>query len=115
MAGDPAAKGSECARDCGVSAKQGGRVMRILKGADAEAYVGKLESRGLRLGGVEPAVRRIVGDVRRHGDQALRKYAKKFDGLGPSDFLLVPDSELRKAWQKAPGPLKSSMRIAEQN
>src|SRR5205823_1937325 len=94
----------------------------MLRGAmEAKDRVGlmlnvrKLESRGLRLGGVEPAVRRIVGDVRRHGDQALRKYAKKFDGLGPSDFLLVPDSELRKAWQKAPGPLKSSMRITEQN
>src|SRR5438874_320675 len=42
VAGDPKIEGSERARDCGVSAEQGGRVMRILKGTAAEAYVKKL-------------------------------------------------------------------------
>src|SRR5438105_2188672 len=115
MAGDPAAEGSECARDCGVPAEQGGRVMRVLKGAAAETCVRKLGSRGSRLEGIEPAVRKIVHDVRGNGDRALRKYARKFDGLGLTQSLRVSDSGLRKAWQKAPGLLKSSLRIAEQN
>src|SRR6266566_3114156 len=115
MAGDPAAEGSECARDCGISAEQGGRVMRVLKGAAAETCVRKLESRGSRLEEIEPAVRKIVHDVRGNGDRALRKYARKFDGLGTTQSLRVSDSDLRKAWQKAPGLLKSSLRIAEQN
>jgi histidinol dehydrogenase len=89
--------------------------MRVLRGRAAEAYVSKLESRGSRLEEVEPAVRKIVVDVRRHGDQALRKYARKFDGLVPTQSLRVSDSDLRKAWKNASGPLKSSLRIAEQN
>src|SRR5207249_2730074 len=115
MADNSAAEGSECARDCGISAEQGGRVMRSLKGAAAEAYVGKLENRASRLEAVEPAVRKIVVDVRKNGDRALRKYARKFDGSGPEQSFRVSDSDLRKAWKNASGPLKSSLQIAEQN
>src|SRR5437667_12835947 len=113
MAGDSATEGSECARDCGVPAEQGGRVMRSLKGKAAEAYVSKLESRGSRLEEVELAVRRIVGDVRNNGDLALRKYARKFDGLGLTESLQVSDSELRKAWKNASAPLKAALQAAE--
>jgi len=89
--------------------------MRILRGRAAEAYVRKLESRGSRLEEVEPTVRRIVRDIRQNGDRALRKYARKFDGLGPEQSFRVSDSDLRKAWKNASGPLKSSLRIAEHN
>jgi histidinol dehydrogenase len=89
--------------------------MRILKGAAAEAYVSKLEGRGSRLEEVEPAVRKIVVDVRRNGDRALRKYARKFDELRPTESLRVSDSELRKAWKKASAPLKAALQVAERN
>jgi histidinol dehydrogenase len=89
--------------------------MRILKDAAAEAYVSKLESRSSRLEEVEPAVRKIVRDIRQNGDRALRKYARRFDGLGLTQSLRVSDSELQKAWKSASGPLKSSLRVAERN
>ena len=89
--------------------------MRILKGKAAKAYVRTLESRGSRLEEVEPAVRKIVVDVRRNGDRALRKYARKFDGLGPSECLRISDSELRKAWKNASAPLKAALHVAERN
>ena len=51
--------------------------MRMLRGKAAETYVTKLEGRGSRLDEVEPAVRRIVNDVRKNGDRALLKLNKR--------------------------------------
>lgn len=89
--------------------------MRILEGRAAETRVRLLERRGSRLDEVEPAVRKIVGDVRRNGDRALLKYARKFDGLGPKQSLQVSDSELRDAWKSAPVELRRALRTAEKN
>ena len=65
--------------------------MRILEGRAADNYVRKLERRGQRLDALEPRVRRIVQSVRRNGDKALRRYAERWDGLGPGDALRVPE------------------------
>ena len=89
--------------------------MRILKGRAAEACVQALERRGSRLDEIEPAVRRIVADVRRTGDRALLKYTKRFDGLGAKQGLRVGDSELRTAWKSAPAELRTALRMAEKN
>jgi histidinol dehydrogenase len=37
---------------------------------------------------VQAAVRRILADVRKRGDAAVRAYTKKFDGVSPKDFSL---------------------------
>jgi histidinol dehydrogenase len=89
--------------------------MRIIEGKRADDYVRKLESRGSRLDRVEPAVRRIVEDVRKHGDAALRKYAREFDGVGKTQSLRVSDSELRAAWKNAPPQFRSALRTTEKN
>ena len=57
--------------------------MRVASGRSAELLVRKLERRGgADLAGVEKQVRRIVDDVRKNGDAALRRYASRWDGLG---------------------------------
>lgn len=89
--------------------------MRILQGKAAEAYVRSLERRGSRLDEIEPAVREIVDDVRRNGDRALLKYARKFDGLGAKDRLRVDEPELRSAWKAAPKELRTALQVAEKN
>jgi histidinol dehydrogenase len=89
--------------------------MRILSGKAAESYVRELERRGSRLDDVEPAVRRIVEDVRRGGDRALLKYARRFDGLEAKQTLRVGKSELRTAWQSAPSDLRDALHVAEKN
>jgi histidinol dehydrogenase len=89
--------------------------MRILEGKRAEGYVREIERRGARLDRVEPAVRRIVEDVRKNGDRALRKYAREFDQLGTKQSLRVSDSELRRAWKNAPAGLRRALRVAEKN
>jgi histidinol dehydrogenase len=89
--------------------------MRILSGSTAEKYVRNLEQRGSRLATVEPAVRTIVEDVRKNGDRALLKYARKFDGLGGRQGLRVTDSELKQAWARTRPEFRSALRVAEHN
>jgi histidinol dehydrogenase len=89
--------------------------MRILSGKSAAAYVREIEQRGSRLETIEPAVRRIVNDVRRNGDRALVKYAQKFDALAPRQNLRVSEAELRAAWKSAPESLRKALRVAEKN
>lgn len=40
---------------------------------------------------VQKTVRRILADVRRRGDAAVRAYTKKFDGFAPKQFVVTPD------------------------
>jgi len=82
--------------------------MRILSGKSAAAYVREIEQRGSRLEEIEPAVRRIVEDVRRNGDRALLRYARRFDGLAPKEGLRVTNSELRAAWKKLQKALENT-------
>src|SRR5713101_4476677 len=89
--------------------------MRILQGEAAEARVRAMAERGSRLDEIEPAVRRIVEDVRRRGDRVLSKYARRFDGLGPKQNLRVTDSEQLAAWRIAPSRLRTALRTAEKN
>ncbi|HKW16818.1 MAG TPA: histidinol dehydrogenase [Terriglobales bacterium] len=89
--------------------------MRTLAGTDAEAYVKELECCGSRLGDIEPVVRGIIDDVRQHGDEALLKYARQFDGLGSEQEVRVNDAELKRAWKQAPARLRSALRTAAQN
>ena len=89
--------------------------MRILSGKSATEYVREIEQRSSRLEKIEPAVRRIVDDVRRNSDRALLKYARKFDALAPKQNLRVSDAELRAAWKSAPESLRRALRVAEKN
>jgi len=89
--------------------------VRMVGDKAAEAYVRLLESRSSRFSEVEPAVKKIVEEVRREGDQALLKYARKLDGLEAKQGLRVSEGEMRKALQAASPKLRSALRAAEKN
>ena len=89
--------------------------MRILEGRAALARVRKIAGRSSQLDAVEPAMRKIVADVRRGGDRALRKYARRWDGLGACDSLRVDAAEIRRAWKSAPAELRSALQQAATN
>ena len=89
--------------------------MRILTREAALQRVRKLERRGSELSKLEPQVRSIVEDVRRHGDRALRKYAQKWDGLGANERVRVSAAELEAAWTMASPQLRVSLRQAAAN
>jgi histidinol dehydrogenase len=82
----------------------------------AQALLESLEQRGaVSTATVEPIVRRILADVRKRGDAALRKYAAKFDGLTPATALLVSQEEMKAAWEATSPTLQAAMRVAQSN
>jgi histidinol dehydrogenase len=90
--------------------------MRTLSGRKAEAFVRALEQRGATdLARVEKQVRRIVADVRKNGDRALRRYAEKWDGLKTKQALRVADAELEQAWNAVPDQFKQALETAAAN
>ncbi len=89
--------------------------MRIASGREAGALVERLAARGSRLGGLEPRVRRIVDGVRRGGEQALRRYAEKWDGLAPDQSVHVSEDEMAAAWGSVAPELRKSLLLGAQN
>jgi histidinol dehydrogenase len=76
----------------------------------------ELESRGARnTARAMPVVQRIVADVRKRGDRALRRYAAKLDGLTPQQPLEISRAEMEQAWEATPKPLQAAMQIAAAN
>jgi histidinol dehydrogenase len=72
-----------------------------------------LESRGsAALDTVLPAVKRIVANVRKHGDRALLRYAVQFDGLQDETNLRVTQEEMLAAWEATTPALRQALTIA---
>ncbi len=67
---------------------------------------------GAALDAVIPAVKRIVGDVRKRGDRALVRYAAKFDGLPGPDALRVTPEEMAEAWKALDPPMRDALTTA---
>ena len=89
--------------------------MRVVSGRAAASLIRRLSVRNTQLSALEPRVRRIVNDVRRHGDRSLRTYAKRWDGLAATQPLRVPEAELKAAWESLTPRLRKSLRQAAQN
>jgi histidinol dehydrogenase len=76
----------------------------------------ELEMRGARnTARAMPIVRRIVAGVRKGGDQALRRYAAKLDGLAAQQPLEISRAEMEQAWAATPKPLQAAMQTAAGN
>ncbi len=82
----------------------------------AAALIQRIEQRGaVNTSKVEGAVTRIVTEVRRRGDAALRAYGAKFDSLKPDAKLLVSREEMKAAWKATAPELQAAMRTAQTN
>jgi len=91
-------------------------MVRVLRGKRAKAEVRALEQRGANdLARVEKQVSRIVADVRKNGDTALRRYAEKWDGLKPRQALCADDTELEAAWNSVSENFKQALKTAAAN
>ncbi len=95
--------------------------MRLVKtrgpgGKQTRQMLRELELRGTRnTARAMPVVQRIVGDVRKGGEQALRRYAAKLDGLAPQQPLEISRDEMAQAWAATPKPLQAAMQTATAN
>jgi histidinol dehydrogenase len=82
----------------------------------AAALIEEIERRGaVSTAKVEPVVRRILADVRKKGDSAVRRYAEKLDGLTRKTPLLVPREEMEAAWHATAPELQAAMMVARGN
>jgi len=80
---------------------------------NAAKVLATLEQRsGTSLDEVLPAVRRIVTDVRRKGDQSLLRYAAQFDGLAGPDAFRVTREEMATAWNATDPALRKALSTA---
>jgi histidinol dehydrogenase len=90
--------------------------MRIIEALKKDRFVRALAQRGANdLAKVEPTVRRIVDQVRSKGDRALRRCAVRWDGLGKSQPMRVPEPDLDEAWRRTPPELQSAITQAASN
>ncbi len=77
---------------------------------EAVATIAAIEQRGgSTLDTVLPVVRRIVRDVRKHGDRVLLRYAAEFDGLKDEASLRVTSDEMAAAWKDTDPRLRNSL------
>jgi histidinol dehydrogenase len=94
------------------------QIIRIFKGGDVATFVNAVAGRASTdLADVEPAVRRIVADVKKNGDRAVRRYATLWDGLKlkKTEPLLVSEDELHQAWEQTAPELQEAIEHAAGN
>lgn len=91
-------------------------MIRLVEVQRAGAILRNLTNRGnAAIAKVEPAVRRIVEDVRCRGDRALVKYARRWDGLPDKRPLKVSQEEMQAAWDESPRDFRSALKTAAAN
>ncbi len=85
-------------------------MIRIVESTNRRAVESLLSPERVRDAATDKRVQKIVGDVRRDGDQALRRYARELDGLrGPIE---VPVDEMRRAAREVPPAVRAAIRTA---
>ena len=89
--------------------------MRTLEGAAALSCVSTLANRAEDLDRVSKKVRRIVDNVRRNGDRALRRYAQNWDGLAENQAVKVDPAEISGAWRQVSSEFRAALRRAAGN
>ena len=90
--------------------------MKIIQSQDRVAMNQLLNAREARLADAEPVARRIVDDVKRHGDRALIGYAKKFDHLDlRKEGFTVSQKEILEAYRNMPPSFIRALRLAARN
>lgn len=90
--------------------------MRTVRGRAVKREVERLAARALEADpDVATRVRRIVTDVRRRGDTALRRYAERWDGLERDAELRVSRAEMHEALDRVASEFRAALKVAARN
>ncbi len=91
-------------------------MIRIIHSTDKNSLGRLLQARTASFKEAEATARRIIEDVRRHGDRALVRYARQFDGvdLRRAGFL-VTRYEIRRAYREVPKGVVRALGLAARN
>jgi histidinol dehydrogenase len=91
-------------------------MLDIIASNDVGAIDKLLHARSASLTEAEAAVYPILADIRRSGDRALFRYAKKFDGIDLSRAgLTVPNEEIRRAHLTVSPAFIAAIKVAAAN
>jgi histidinol dehydrogenase len=91
-------------------------MLEIIRSSDTNAISKLLGARSTTLAEAEAVVRPILEDIRRHGDRALLRYAKKFDRLDlRKTGFTVSREEIRAAYRHVPNGFKAAVQVAAAN
>lgn len=83
--------------------------MRIIKGSSLkESFFTYKDTEDI------PVINKILKDVRQNGDNAIKRYTLKFDGVRLSK-MRVADSEIKDAYKKVDPKIVSALRYAAEN
>src|SRR5262245_57621426 len=85
-------------------------MIRIIQSTDTTEVDRLLRPRREDLRRASARVARIVEDVRENGDEAVRKYAARFDRLAGA--FEIPRNQWRRASQRAPADVRTALRRA---
>lgn len=89
--------------------------MKLISSKRGKALLNRLIDRGASdLAAVEKATAKIVQDVKKQGDKALRRYASKFDGFDGTSFR-VNESAIADAWQQVTPEFCRALETAAHN
>ncbi len=91
-------------------------MLDIIRSSDTKAISRLLRARSTTLTEAEVVVRPILEDIRRHGDRALLRYARKFDRLDlRKTGFTVSRAEIRRAYREVPHGFVAAVRVAAAN
>jgi histidinol dehydrogenase len=91
-------------------------MLEIIRTSNTAAIGKLLQARTTSLAEAEAVVRPILDDIRRHGDRALRRYARKFDHLDLRKAgFTVSRGEIRRAYREVPRGFGAALRVAAEN
>ena len=74
------------------------RLIRTSSRSSAPILASLIQRGNQSLQTVQPAVKKIVSDVRKQGDSALLRYARRFDKLAAKANLRIDPEEAALAW-----------------
>jgi histidinol dehydrogenase len=82
----------------------------------AAILIAQLERRGsTSFDSVQSAVEKILLDIRKQGDKALFRYARRFDNLAKTASIQVTQEETAAAWQQLDPALQKALEKAAKN
>ncbi len=84
--------------------------MRIIRSSDARAVAALIDRSPRRNAAVERRVARIVDEVRRGGDGALRRFARRLDGLDGE--VEVTRGEIERSAARVPREVRRAIAVA---
>ena len=87
--------------------------MKIVDSSNRRAVRALLSPERARDAATDRRVAQIVRDVRRDGDKAVQRYARRFDGF--EGALEISREEMREAAAQVPRPVRAALRAAARN